>query len=92
MMVKRRFIEPYLFITWCFISPTILLLIIIRLVVNPDIVAVNGKALPNWAQALGWLIVVLTLLPIPVFAVYEFIKAYKIRHHLKVRNFFSKRF
>lgn len=86
MMLKRRYLEFFWFLTWCFISPMILLILLIRMIINPDVVIVNGKYLPDWANTLGWIIMVIILLPIPAFALHELFRAFKIRKYLKVKQ------
>jgi Sodium:neurotransmitter symporter family len=84
IMLKKRYCEYYLLVTWCFISPVIIFIILVYMIVYDEVPIVNGKPLSDGAVAIGWLIFTSILIPIPLFAVYETYKAYKIRHHLKV--------
>lgn len=38
---------------------------------------VNGKKLPDWAEALGWLMALSSIAMVPIFAVYQLIKRRK---------------
>ena len=86
LMLKKRTIEIYWFLSWCIISPIILIIVLILMNIKPDVPVVNGKRLPDWAVSIGWLIFSSVLLPLPAFAIYEYYKGFKNRLILKVRK------
>jgi hypothetical protein len=93
LMASKRMCEYYLFVTWCFLTPLLILLILVLMSISYETPIVNHKPLPNWAVNIGWSILTTILLPIPAVFVYELYKAFKKRHLLRVSifgMFFSK--
>nr|XP_011443803.2 sodium- and chloride-dependent glycine transporter 2 [Crassostrea gigas]XP_019927579.2 sodium- and chloride-dependent glycine transporter 2 [Crassostrea gigas]XP_034320566.1 sodium- and chloride-dependent glycine transporter 2 [Crassostrea gigas]XP_034320572.1 sodium- and chloride-dependent glycine transporter 2 [Crassostrea gigas] len=71
MMMTGQGIPPLIRICWCFITPTILLIIMI-VTLNSYVPPEYGSyKYPPWAQVFGWFVAVIPLIPIPVFAYRE---------------------
>ena len=84
LMMKKRVIEIYWFVSWCILSPIIILIAIVLMNINSDVPIVNGKPLPDWSIVIGWIIFSSVLIPIPCFAIYELSKAYKKKLSIQV--------
>ncbi len=88
MMLKRRVGEAYWFVAWCFTAPVIIIILLIYMTINSDIPIVNGKPLPHWAVVIGWIVFSSILIPIPIFAIYEVVKAFRNREMIRVKVFY----
>lgn len=71
MIVKVSF---YFFgITWCFISPVVLLLVVILKAQQYEPIKLGSYVYPQWANVLGWLMVLFCMVFIPAWMIYVFI-------------------
>ena len=60
---------------WCFVSPLCLAAVIVAKIINTEPFTSDGSLYPDWAQAIGWMIVAATLICIPLFYVISMGKA-----------------
>ncbi|KAK2153810.1 hypothetical protein LSH36_285g03067 [Paralvinella palmiformis] len=60
-------------ILWCFVTPAILLVILIVSVMQLSPPMYGNYVYPWWVQLIGWIIASLSIIPIPVMAVYKII-------------------
>ncbi|XP_067658349.1 sodium- and chloride-dependent glycine transporter 1-like [Haliotis asinina] len=65
MMIGYR-VSPVWKPMWLVATPLFVLVLLIAGLTSMSPVALGGKEFPSWAQAVGWLIAVCPLLPIPV--------------------------
>ncbi|XP_069107592.1 sodium- and chloride-dependent glycine transporter 1-like [Argopecten irradians] len=79
MMIGRNLcvtISFYFFgLMWCFVSPLCLAAVIVAKIINTVPFTSDGYLYPDWAQAIGWMIVAATLICIPLFYVISMWKA-----------------
>lgn len=79
MMLKRRPLEPYLFITWVIIAPIVIFLILILSYLNFEFPTVNGIPIPSSIAVLGWTLLAITMLPILIGMIHEVYTAVKYK-------------
>ncbi|XP_071534342.1 sodium-dependent proline transporter-like [Panulirus ornatus] len=63
-------ISLYWYITWLVIAPVILLLIFVNTMVSMAPASYRGEPFPWWAQGLGWLSALLSMLAVPAYFLY----------------------
>ncbi|XP_029647898.2 sodium- and chloride-dependent glycine transporter 1-like [Octopus sinensis] len=56
-------------ICWCFVTPFILFVVIVSKAIQYKVVTLHSYVYPRWAQTIGWLIVIIPLVIIPVYFV-----------------------
>lgn len=67
LMINR--VPPFWWkLCWCFITPFAILALLIFIVINHSAVTYNHYVYPDWSIALGWIMAVLPLIPIPLMA------------------------
>jgi solute carrier family 6 amino acid transporter-like protein 5/7/9/14 len=76
LMVGFR-LYPHWWFCWTFITPIFLLVIFIFNMVDFTPLSYAGVVMPDWSQAVGWLMAVSSVALIPVFAVFKIWKSYK---------------
>uniref|UniRef100_A0A182RRM3 Transporter n=1 Tax=Anopheles funestus TaxID=62324 RepID=A0A182RRM3_ANOFN len=73
-MIDRK-VERFWIISWKFITPIVLTFIFITTIIYNTEVSYNGLSYPRWAIVVGWASCLLSMLCIPVFAIYKLIYA-----------------
>ncbi len=86
MMIGKRYVEYYWLVTWCFLTPFLIILLFVMMSITFETPIINGVPLPKWAVDFGWAISALILFPIPICFVNEIYKAYKIKEQLRVSH------
>ncbi|CAF1249713.1 unnamed protein product [Adineta steineri] len=76
MMLGRRPFEPYWFFTWCISGPIITLVVFFSSLIQFRPPAEGNYAYLTYANVIGWLMVVASVIFIPAVMIYEFIKAW----------------
>lgn len=64
-------------ICWTFITPVLLIIVLGFNIYEFTPLAFGDYTLPDWAQALGWMMAVAAVIPIPIFAAGRIIQSYK---------------
>ncbi|KAK2151826.1 hypothetical protein LSH36_349g00026 [Paralvinella palmiformis] len=64
-------------VCWSIITPLLLIAILIFNIIDTTPISYGGYQLPSWAQTLGWLMAVVSVVVIPIFMIYEIVKSYK---------------
>ncbi|CAF1272957.1 unnamed protein product [Rotaria sp. Silwood1] len=77
MMLNRRPLEPYWFITWCISGPIIILIVFFASLIQFQPPKEGNYVYPPYANAIGWLFVCASLIFIPIIMIHELIKAWK---------------
>lgn len=85
-MMTGQGIPPLIRICWCFITPTILLIIMIVTLHSYVPPEYGSYKYPPWAQVFGWFVAVIPLIPIPVFAYREIKNANGRTYMEKLKN------
>uniref|UniRef100_A0A1W7RAG3 Transporter n=1 Tax=Hadrurus spadix TaxID=141984 RepID=A0A1W7RAG3_9SCOR len=67
---------------WCYITPSAILALLTFIIINHSTIKYNEYVYPDWSVALGWMMAILPLIPIPLVAG---IKIYKTPGTLKQR-------
>ncbi|XP_042898063.1 sodium- and chloride-dependent glycine transporter 1 isoform X2 [Parasteatoda tepidariorum] len=74
LMIKRP--PPTWFkLCWCYITPGTIICLLLFIVINHKPVTYGTYEYPGWSIALGWMIALCSILPIPVIAVVQVLKA-----------------
>lgn len=74
MMLKRKMF-PIWCICWKYISPMLIVVILIFSFVRYSPVVYGGQSYPVWADVIGWMMTLASNIPIVIVAVYVFTKA-----------------
>ena len=71
MLVQMLGHKPSLWwtICWKYFTPSVLIMILVFAALGWKGVSYDGKAYPGWAEFLGWVLALLTMMWIPIFAV-----------------------
>ncbi|CAF3820110.1 unnamed protein product [Adineta steineri] len=83
MMLGKRAAEYYLFVTWCFISPILMLIIIFSKLISSKRMTIGAGGgfdeyiYPEWSVIIGWIIFLLCILPIPLVYLISYINEYR---------------
>lgn len=64
-------------VCWTIITPLLLIAILIFNIYDTTPLNYGDYVLPDWAQTLGWLMAVVSVVVIPIFMIYEIAKSYK---------------
>ncbi|XP_035210687.1 sodium- and chloride-dependent glycine transporter 1-like [Stegodyphus dumicola] len=74
LMIKR--VPPTWWkLCWCFITPGTIVSLLIFIVINHEAVSYGNYQYPQWSIALGWMIAMCSIAPIPVVAIAQILKA-----------------
>lgn len=65
-----RGVPVYMRIMWCIVTPALLLLLLVSSIYTYQPPMVGDYTYPLFARAIGWLLAILPLIPIPVYALY----------------------
>ncbi|XP_042223469.1 sodium- and chloride-dependent glycine transporter 2-like isoform X3 [Homarus americanus] len=63
-------VSYYWYVVWLAAAPTVLLLIFINTMVSNAPASYRGEAFPGWAQGIGWLTALVSMLAIPIYFFY----------------------
>jgi len=85
MIGYRPNTTPWWTTAWKYITPTCIILLIITYVVFYSPVVYNGMRYPGWAEAVGWLSLMASVLCIPAVAYYQ------INYHPRAKGTFMQR-
>ncbi|CAF1682399.1 unnamed protein product, partial [Adineta ricciae] len=83
MMLGKRAAQYYLFVTWCIISPLLMLIIIVTKLIgaepmiNKEGAGFEKYQYPQWSTILGWFIFIGCVIPIPLVYLVSYIKEYQ---------------
>ncbi|CAF1064259.1 unnamed protein product [Rotaria sordida] len=77
MMLDKRPLEPYWFLTWCISGPIITLIVFFSSIIQFRAPTEGKYVFSTYANVLGWLMVSSSIIFIPGVMIYEFIKAWK---------------
>ncbi|KFM74324.1 Sodium- and chloride-dependent glycine transporter 2, partial [Stegodyphus mimosarum] len=74
LMIKR--VPPTWWkLCWCFITPGTIIALLIFIVLNHEAVSYGNYQYPQWSIVLGWMIAMCSIVPIPVVAIAQILKA-----------------
>ncbi|XP_028399860.1 sodium- and chloride-dependent glycine transporter 2-like isoform X2 [Dendronephthya gigantea] len=76
----------YFIICWKFITPLLLLFILIATIVQWEGISLDGYKYPPWAEFIGWLVALASMLIVPAFAIYEVYRANGLTILEKISN------
>lgn len=70
LMLGRK---PFLYykICWCFITPAVIIFVLIFTFVTHTPVTYNEYVYPDWSISIGWLLALVSLAPLPGVAIYQ---------------------
>ncbi|CAF1573385.1 unnamed protein product [Didymodactylos carnosus] len=77
MMLGKRVAEYYLFLTWNVTAPLLMLVVIISSLIQAKPLKSENYLFPTWSIAIGWIIFILCIIPIPIAYVVNYIKEYQ---------------
>jgi solute carrier family 6 amino acid transporter-like protein 5/7/9/14 len=82
---------PHWWFCWTFITPLLLVAILIFNMIDFTPLSYGDYLLPPWSQAVGWLMAIASVALIPIFAVYQIWKSYQHPEYDNL-NFFQRLF
>ncbi|UJR35040.1 hypothetical protein I4U23_027816 [Adineta vaga] len=82
MMLGKRPLEPFWFITWCVTGPIITIVVFFSSIIRFRTPTAGDYEYPAYANVLGWLMVCSSLIFIPLIMIYECIKAWKVTNRI----------
>ncbi|CAF2541459.1 unnamed protein product [Rotaria sp. Silwood2] len=80
MMLDKRPLEPYWFLTWCISGPIITLIVFFSSIIQFRAPTEGKYVYSTYTNVLGWLMVSSSIIFIPGGIIYELIKAWKATH------------
>ncbi|CAF1230985.1 unnamed protein product [Adineta ricciae] len=98
MMLGKRPLEAFWFVTWCITGPIITLVVFFSSIVRFRTPTAGNYEYPAYANILGWLMVCSSLIFIPLIMIYEFYKGWKMTnksdgtmpHYLRMLTYVSE--
>ncbi|XP_052831093.1 sodium- and chloride-dependent glycine transporter 2 [Octopus bimaculoides] len=83
MMIGKK-PSIYWRICWCFFTPFILFVVIVSKAIQYKVITLQSYVYPQWAQTVGWLIVIIPLMIIPVYFVVKHCQSggYQVSRHI----------
>jgi len=77
-LYQQRFIKMYWNISWKFTSPFLLIFVFIFSLINYEPARDGSYIFPSWANAVGWLVAIVSVLVTIPFGTYEIIKILRL--------------
>ncbi|XP_054721556.1 sodium-dependent proline transporter-like [Uloborus diversus] len=74
LMIKRT-PSTWWKLCWCYITPGTIICLLGFIIANHEPATYNGYKYPNWSLVLGWMMAMCSIVPVPIIAIAQLLKA-----------------